>query len=161
MDYYIYKMLAPADLIIGDLETGDMYGVVARIVSNYNDLGTPAEKRICRTYLPVESKYHTLGIFHLEPDYAVNETTHVDGETTEPDGSVSKAEFSHRGQKTWAYTDSAFSSTVEATKDIRLDVGTRCKAFRYALRVGDGVESEHGTLRFKPPYVDVQILGKE
>jgi hypothetical protein len=46
-------------------------------------------------------------------------------------------------------------------KSIRLDVGTRGKAFRYALRVGDGVESEHGTLRFKPPYVDVQILGKE
>jgi hypothetical protein len=136
-------------------------GTIVHIISNYNDLGTPAEKRICRVYLPVESQYQTTGAFYLEPDYEVNETTHIDGEASEPSGSVSMRPFLHNGQETWTYTNSAFDSTVEAMKSIRLDVGTRGKAFRYAIRAGDVVGADHGMFRFKPPYIDVQILEKE
>ncbi len=155
----VYK-LTRVYSVIGDTEPTTA-GTVVHIVSNYNDLGTPAEKRICRVYLPVESQYQTTGAFYLEPDYEVNETVHADGEASEPSGSVSMRPFLHNGQETWTYTNSAFDSTSEATKSIRLDVGAKGKAFRYAIRVGDVVGADHGTLRFKPPYVDVQLIEKE
>jgi hypothetical protein len=145
---------------IGDTEPTTA-GTIVHIVSNYNDLETPAEKRVCRVYLPVESQYQTTGAFYLEPDYSVNETSHDDGEASEPTGAVSMRPFLHNGQKTWTYTNNAFDSTVETMKSIRLDIGTKSKAFRYAIRVGDVVGADHGTLRFKPPYVDVQIIEKE
>ena len=131
------------------------------MVSNYTDLGSPTEKRICGVYLPVESQYATCGSFTLEPDYGVNIATHTNSESTEPSGATSLRPFAHAGRQTWTYTNSQFDSSVEAWQDINIQVGTNGKAFRYAIRMGDMSGANPGTLRIKPPYLDVQIKTKQ
>ena len=131
-------------------------GVIAHIVSNFNDLGIVNEKRISRCYLDVESEYSTRGSVSIEPDYYVRSHTHVDGETAEPSGSVSRLDFCHSGYKTWNTTFD-FDSTVEAWNRFRLDIGTQGQAFRYSIRIGNTPASQHGTLRIKPPVFLVQV----
>jgi hypothetical protein len=156
--YYsaVYRMAGEMDA-----DYPEMTNTRIDIVSNYNDLGSANEKRICRVYLPVESEYATQGVFRMEPDYAVNDTSHSDGESSQPSGSVASMVFSHGGGKTWVYSNDSFTSTTEPIKNIRIDVGARGKGFRYAIRMGDVPGATPGTLRIKPPYVDVQILSKQ
>lgn len=155
----VYKVYS-TDVVIGDTEP-TLKNTIVHIVSNYNDFGAPNEKRVCGVYLPVRSEYASAGSFSLEPDYGVNDATHVHGEASEPSGSVSMRPFTHPGEKTWSYTNSAFDSSVEAWEDIKLDVGYRCKGFRYAIRMGDAEGALPGTLCIRPPYADVQILSKQ
>jgi len=137
-----------------------MSGSVVNIVSNYTDLGLANDKRIKRVYLDVESQYPTNGAFTIEPDYGVNVKVHTDDETSEPTGATSIRPFAHPGRKTWDYTNDQFDSTSEAWQSIRLDVGIQGKKFRYSIKVGDVPHASHGTLRIRPPMIDVQIKGK-
>jgi hypothetical protein len=155
-----YWEIAADEITDSDTEA-TLSGTVADIVSNYTDLGTPSEKRICRAYLPVESRYATCGAFTLEPGYSVNVTTHTDAETTEPSGATSLRPFAHAGCQTWKYTNNQFSSTTEQWQDIRLDVGANGKMFRYSIRVGDITGANPGRLKIRPPFLEAQIKGQQ
>jgi hypothetical protein len=150
-----------SETITDDDTEPTMGGTIADIVSNYTDLGIPSEKRIARTYLPVESLYATCGALTLESDYSVNTTIHEDSEATEPDGATSLRPFAHAGCQTWKYTNNQFSSTVEQWQDIRLDVGSNGKMFRYSIRMGDIPGANPGRMKIKPPYVMAQIKNEQ
>jgi len=153
-----YELTSSA-ITVGDTEP-EMKNTIAHIVSNYNDLGMSQDKRISRAYLDVDAKYPGCGSFSLEPSYEVNYYTHSYGESSQPSGSVSMRPWYHPGHQTWSYTNSAFDSDVEQWYPMRLDVGTRGNKFRYAIRAGDVAANVTGTMRIRPPRLEVQILGK-
>ena len=134
-----------------------MRGAIVNIVSNYTDLGIANDKRIKRVYLDTESQYATCGAFTIEPGYNVNIKVHEIGETSEPSGATSLRPFAHPGRQTWDYTNDQFDSTSEAWLSNRIDVGVQGKKFRYSIKVGDVPSANHGTLRIRPPMIDVQV----
>ena len=149
--YYYWDVILDSSLI--------PVGTIADIVSNYIDLGMPEEKRVNRVYLDTMSKYPSIGKFAIESNYNINYTIHVDDETTEPDGSVSRLTFGHPGEKTWNTTNT-FDSTVEPWRTHRIDVGLNGQAFRYSIKVGDIAGSGHGLARIRLPRIVVQMKGK-
>lgn len=132
-------------------------GTVNTIVCNYEDLGIAEEKRTSRAYLDTSSIYTTIGTMSIEPNYNIKETVHVDDETTEPDGSVSRLTFTHLGQKDW-YTSGDFDSTVEVWRTHRIDIGVKSQSFRYCIILGDFPGGSHGQARIRPPKIVTQIL---
>jgi hypothetical protein len=156
----VYKCY-PGDYYELIADNSTMAGTIIHIVSNLTDLGVANEKRVSRVYLPVEAEHAALGTFSVEPDYSVNKTIHVGGETSEPSGATSSLSFNHGGRKTWDYTNDVFDSQVEQWQDSRIDVGANGKAFRYAIRCGDMGVANPGILRIKPPMIDIQVKTKQ
>jgi hypothetical protein len=153
-----YKIYAPT-IVLSDTEP-TMNNNRVHIISNYNDLGMSQDKRISRAYLDSNCEYPGCGSFSLEPSYEVNYYTHVNGESSQPSGSVSMRPWYNPGHQTWTYTNSAFDSTLDQWYPMRLDVGIKGNKFRYAIRGGDLTASVSGKMRFRPPKLEVQILGK-
>jgi hypothetical protein len=136
-----------------------LVGTAVNIVSNYESLDIAEDKRISRAYLDTMSQYATVGRMAIEPDYKINQAVHVNEESAEPSGSVSRLPFSHPGQQTWN-TTSSFDSSVEAWRTHRIDIGVRGQAFRYNIQMGDYAGGGHGVARIRPPKLIVQILPK-
>ncbi len=155
----VYKYY-PGSWVLGDTEP-ELEGTIIDIVSHHYDLGIPNDKRVCRAYLPMESKYATWGAMTLEAGYEINNTIHEDGESSEPSGATSLRPFAHGGVRTWNYTNDQFDSTTEQWLQYRLDVGCRGKEFRYSIRAGDVSSSNTGRYRLRVPRLDVQILSKQ
>jgi hypothetical protein len=114
---------------------------------------------VCGVYLETMSKNISTGIFAIESNYNINDNIHIDGESSEPDGSVSRLTFGHPGEKTWNTTND-FDSTVEAWRTHEIGVGLKGQAFRYSIKLGDVSGSGHGIARIRPPKIEVQVLGK-